>query len=133
MIPQKGQHIKCALRNNLIIDGIVESWSDAKSVLRSLDGTSVSIIQHSAQDIVVIKIILKESIQIKSELESKFEEVYQQPSDDELRLKSMGELKTLMIKQEKKIIADKIKDHHVSDVKKVNYGQPGFFKKQSPE
>jgi len=130
MIPQKGQHIRCLLRNNLIIDGIVESWSDAKSVLRSLDDTSVYIIQHSAQDIVVIKIILKEPIKIKNDLSTQFEEELTKPSNDELRLKNMAELKTLLNEQEKKIIAEKLKDHHVNgDVKKVTYEQPGFFPK----
>lgn len=133
MTPQKGQHIKCILRNNLVVEGIVEFWSDDKSILRSLDGANISIIQHSAQDIVVIKIILKESSQIKNELETKFDEVYQQPSEDTLRLKNMAELKILMIEQEKKIIAEKIKDHHIGEVKKVNYGQPKFFKKPGSE
>jgi hypothetical protein len=130
MIPQIGQHIRCLLRNNLIIDGIVESWSDAKSVLRSLDNSSVSIIQHSSQDIVVIKIILKEPEKLKSDLSSQFEEEYAKPSNDQLRLKNMAELKTLLNEQEKKIIAEKLKEHHVNDdVKKVTYGTPGFFKK----
>jgi hypothetical protein len=133
MIPQKGQHIRCLLRNNLIIDGIVESWSDAKSVLRSLDDASVSIIQHSAQDIVVIKIILREPEKVKGDLSAQFTEQLAKPSDDEFRLKNMAELKTLLNEQEKKIIAEKLKDHHVGDVKKVAYGQPGFFKKPRPE
>lgn len=129
MIPQKGQQVRCVLRNNLIIDGIVESWSDGKSVLRSKDGASVSIIQHTSQDIVVIKIILKETSQIKNDLEQQFEEVCQGPSDDELRLKNLVDLRTLMAEQDKKIIAEKLKEHHVEGVKKVAYGQPGFFTK----
>ncbi len=128
MIPQKGQHIKCVLRNNLIIDGIVDFWSDAKSALRSIDGTSISIIQHTAQDIVVVKIILKDSAQVSTELEQEFHEVYQQPSEDSLRLKNMIELKSLMAAQEKKIVTEKVRNHTVSEVKQVSYGLPGFIK-----
>lgn len=132
MIPQKGQRVKCAMRNNIVIDGIVESWSDSQSILRSLDGTSISIIQHTAQDIVVIKILLKEPTKIKSELEKQFEEVQKSPSDNELRIKDMAELKTMMAEQERRIVSEKIKDHRVvDDVKRVMYGQPGFFKKSS--
>lgn len=127
MIPQKGQQIRCVLRNNLIIDGIVDSWSDGKSVLRSKDGTSISIIQHTAQDIVVVKIILKEAAQIKTELEEAFEKIYESPSEDELRLKNLAELKNLMNEQEKKIVAEKLKDHHIDGVRKVTYGQLGLL------
>src|SRR5271166_5906266 len=128
MIPQKGQQVRCVLRNNLIIDGIVEFWSDGKSVLRSKDGVSVSIIQHTSQDIVVIKIILKEPIQIKNDLEQQFEEIRQCPSGDDLRLKNLVELNSLMAEQDKKIIVEKLKDHQIDGVKKVAYGQPGFLK-----
>jgi len=129
MIPQKGQHIKCIMRNNLIIDGIVESWSGAQSVLRSIDNTGFSIIQHTDQDIVAIKIIIKDSVKIKNELEEKFEEVHQLPSSNELRIKNMAELKTMMAEQEKQIISEKIKNHHIKDIKRVIYEQPRFFQK----
>lgn len=129
MIPQKGNHIKCLMRNNLVLEGIVELWSNDQSILRSLDGTSVSIVQHPAQDIVVIKIILKEPTQIKKELEVKFEEEFNKPSDDDLRVKNMVELKTMLNEQEKKIVAEKLKSHHIGEVKRTSYGQPGFFSK----
>jgi hypothetical protein len=129
MIPQKGNHVKCLMRNNLVLEGIVDVWSDDQSILRSLDSTSVSIIQHSAQDIVVIKIILKEPVQIKKELEVKFEDEFNKPSDDNLRVKNMVELKTMLNEQEKKIVAEKLKNHHIGEVKKISYGQPGFFSK----
>ncbi len=136
MIPQKGQHVRCVLSNNLIIEGIVDSWEDEKSVLKSLDGESVSIIQNTSRDVVLVKIILKEykkpaeRIVIKNELEKKFDEEKKKPIQDDLRLKNLAELKVLMIEQEKKIISEKLKDHHISDIKKASYGQPKFFKKQ---
>lgn len=129
MNPQKGQYVKCILRNNVIIEGNVESWSSGKSVLQSFDESSVSIIQHTSQDVVAFKIILKKPTQIKKELEDKFEQVSKNIGDDELRLKNMAELKILMIEEEKKIISDKIKDHHINNNRKTIYEQPGFFKK----
>jgi hypothetical protein len=127
MNPQKGQQIKCVLRNNLIIDGIVESWTDNKSVLRAKDGSSVSVIQHTDQDVVIVKILLKELTQMKQDLEDQFEQELEKPSEDELRLKNLADLKSMMIEQEKKIVANKLREHHVEGVKKVTYGQPGFL------
>lgn len=129
MIPQKGQHVKCVLRNNLIIEGIVESWSDDQSILKSLDDASLSIILHTAQDILLIKIILKNSSEIKNELQVKFEEAYSQPSDDKLRLKNMVELKKLLTEQERRIVSEKIKDHHISNVKETKYEAPPILYK----
>jgi hypothetical protein len=131
MIPQKGSHVKCVMRNNLVLEGVVESWSDDQSILRSLDDSSLSIIQHSLEDIVVIKVILKKPLQTKKELEIKFEEEVKKPSDDNLRLKNIVELKNMLNNQEKKIIAENLKNHHIGEIKKINYGQPGFFPKPS--
>ncbi len=43
--------------------------------------------------------------------------------------KSIAELKKDIADQERKIIADKLKNHRIGEVTKVNYGYPGFFKK----
>lgn len=129
MIPKKGQHVKCVLRNNLILEGIVEVWSDEQSSLYSLDRSSISIIQHTSEEVVVVKIILKSHSQVKNHLEEKFDEVYAQPSDNDLRIKEMAELKILLAEQEKKIISEKIKEHHLGNTKKVTYGQPQFLQK----
>lgn len=131
MIPQKGNHIKCLMRNNSVLEGIVELWSNEQSILRSLDNLSLSIIQNPAQDIVVIKIVLKTPIQMKNDLELKFDEEYNKTSNDDLRLKNLVDLKNLLNTQEKKIVAEKLKDHHIGEVKKINYGQPGFLPKPS--
>lgn len=127
MNPQKGQQVRCVLRNNLIVDGIVESWSENKSVLRSKDGCSISVIQHTEQDVVIVKILLKEPVQVKQDLEHQFEGEWEKPSEDELRLKNLADLKSMMIAQEKKIIAHKLQEHHIGETKKVAYGQPGFL------
>lgn len=129
MNPQKGQYVRCILRNNMIIEGNVESWSSGKSTLRSSDGNSISTIQHTSQDVVAFKIILKTPIRVKKDLEEKFEQTQQLPSNDEFRLKNMAELKILMTEEEKKAISEQIKDHHINNNRKVIYEQPGFLKK----
>ena len=131
MIPQKGQQIRCIFRNNLIIEGVVEYWSDQQSILQTSDNSGTFIIHNTLADIMVTKVIDKtSSIIVKNELENKFEEVYQNPSNDDLRVKKMAELKTLMIKQDKKILAEKIKDHNIDNIKQTTYQQPNIFNKK---
>ena len=142
MMPKEGQHVKCVLRTGAMAEGIVEEWFNNVVQLRSLDGESILIIPHPNEDIMLIKIVLdkpkseaeviKEKIikkQTHSDLEKELQKVYEQPSGDDLRTKKMVELKVLMAEQEKKIIADKLKDHRIGDTRKVEYGQPEFYKK----
>lgn len=142
MIPKDGQHVKCILRTGAIAEGIVEEWYNNVVQLRSLDGESILIIPHPNEDIMLIKILMekpapeqvnKEDYEIKNNLEKQFQKVQETPSTDPLRLKKLAELKLLMVEQEKKIIADKVKSHQVGEPRKVQYGQPGFLKKQNPE
>lgn len=144
----KGKQVKLLLQGNTIIEGIVKSWNSNSVQLFSLDGKSTSIITHPNEDIRVIKVIHETQVSSEAinnvldkipatvsvpvqELEKQFEEIYNQPSENELRLKNLAELKKELIKQEKEIIASKLRSHHVGDVRKVQYEQPGFFKKQS--
>jgi hypothetical protein len=145
MIPPNKSHVKILLRNNTIVEGIVEEWYGNVVKLQSLDDKSYVIIPHPEEDIVLIKVFpaesgevveekeselsLPEPEEVKTELEEKFEQVYEQPSGDPVRDKNMAELKTLMAEQDKQIIINKLKDHNIGDVKKVKYGYPGFFKK----
>jgi hypothetical protein len=137
MMPEKGQHVKCLLRGNTLAEGTIEEWRDNVVKLLSLDEKSLLIIHHPQDDIILTKIILcdvvvdaKDKIVAKqSELEEQFQQVYEQPSGDDLRTKSMVELKSLMAAQEKKIIAEKLKDHKIAEVKEVKYGYPGFLSK----
>lgn len=138
MIPQIGQHVKCLLKENIIAEGIVEEWSDNFVQLLSLDKQSILII-YRPSEIVLVKIIINEQIVenkrkdplIQTNLEEQFQEVYEQPSSDDLRNKKLVELKALLVKQEKKIVTEKLKDHSIEEVKEIKYGYPGFFAKQS--
>lgn len=131
MIPQMGQHVKCLLRNSSLIEGVVEEWSTKQVRLKSLDEESILIIMRPDEDIVLIKIMVVKTkpTKLKTNLEEEFKETYDLPSNDELRIQKLAELKQLLIKQDKQIIASKIKSHNLGEVKKVDYEYPKFFSK----
>lgn len=151
MIPEKGQYVKCLLVNGTIIEGIVETWnmyaafseSANKMIgvveLKSIDDKSIIIIRHPDENILVVKISLeevkveaprtqiqkiKDKIIRKSKTEQIFEQKVAEPSNpyDATRNKSLAELKIELAKQEKEIVASKLKDHYLGDVRKVEYG-----------
>ena len=135
MIPQVGQYVKIVFRNATQAEGVVESWSDEATILRSPDKKSVFIIQRTAEDVMAVKIILDYSgfTSLEKKLEEtkeKFQQVYEQPSADDLRIKSMAQLKTAMIEQERKILAERMKEHRATGIK-TNYQHPNFFQKES--
>ena len=137
----KNKKVKLLLSGNIIVEGVVKSWNANSVHLISLDGSSTSIITHPNEDIRVIKVFEDkvEDVELPknnvskvtaSNLQNKFEEMYKQPVSDNLRLKKLVDLKKDLIQQEKEIIANKLKEHTVEEVRKVKYEQPGFFKKQ---
>ncbi len=157
MIPEVGQHIKVILKNNTVVEGIVEEWFNNYVKLKSLDEKSILIIPHPNEDIMLIKIFLSpefpklEFVKLKKDdgtevettpeanrvlgeiasLEEQFQETLKLPSDNPDRLKTLAELKRLMNEQEKKIISEKVKNHYIDGTRKVQYGLPNFFKKPS--
>lgn len=155
MMPVVGQHVKCILRTGAMAEGIVEEWLDDVVQLRSLDGESVLIIPHPNDDIILIKIVLSmvkidspvineindsadvidsRGVQIiEGELNQKYQEAIALPIEDPKRVKTLAELRIMMAAQEKKIISEKVKNHHITETPKVQYGQPRFLKKQSPK
>lgn len=144
-----GKHVKILLQSNLIVEGIVKEWAPSQVSVESIEEKSISIILHPQQDIRVVKIYDHDNVtnasaenitqkldaipqkitNDNSATEKKFEEVYQSPSDNELRLKNLVELKSELIKEEKEIIASKLKSHTLGEVRQVKYEQPRFFKK----
>lgn len=155
MIPEVGQHIKVILKNNTVVEGIVEEWFNNYVKLKSLDEKSILIIPHPNEDIMLIKVFLTpefpklEFVKLKKDdgteiettpeahrvlnevasLEEQFQETLKLPSDNPDRLKTLAELKRLMNEQEKKIVSEKVKNHYIDGTRKVQYGYPGFFKK----
>ncbi len=123
MTPEKGQQVKCYLRNNVVLEGIVEDWSDAQVVLQSLDKQSLMIVHRPADDIMLTKIVLGEEPQeipvdkpapslpeVQEGIKQKLQET-QVTKDPELQEKNLKELRQLVVEQEKQIIANKTKEH----------------------
>jgi len=134
MIPQKGQHVQCLLRVGGMVEGIVEIWSDDKTVLRSLDNKSLMIISKTADDIVLVKVMLpeRELPEIRSAIQEKLKEVQHPTGEPEIDATNLKQLRRMVVEQDRKIIADKIKEHHLVDVKskvpkyESKYGYPGI-------
>lgn len=49
--------------------------------------------------------------------------------NNDLRTKKLVELHKLKIEEEKKVFAQKIRQHHIGEVKEINYELPGLLKK----
>ena len=137
MIFYPGQNVKLFFRNNLQISGVVEKYDNNELVLKSFDSKNQMIILHPQDDIVAITINVEEKLpesppgKVKDELTQKFEEVYNSPSENDLRIKELAELKSLLLEQEKKIISNKLKSHTISNSKPTTYEYPGFLSKPS--
>jgi LysM repeat protein len=152
MIQYKDKYVKLLLTGNIVVEGLVQEWDAEKVILLSEDNSTTSIITHPKDDIRVVKVINNQvkpvevvtkkntsSLHVSpfavnnTELHQKFEETYDMPVEDDMRLQNLSQLKKELIKQDLKIIAGKIKSHTIDEVRKVNYDYPGFFKKQSSE
>lgn len=144
MIPEVGQHVKCLLKNNSIAEGIVVEWFTNYVKLKSLDDESIMIIHHPEQDIMLTKIMVgrtptsfaeamhaREQKKVLEEI-AKENQGENNPFDPNHH-KSLAELRADLAKQDREIIANKLRSHHIGDVKKVKYGLPGIFKKPRPE
>ena len=146
-----GRHVKCFLRNSTVVEGVVEKWGETLE-LQSLDGKSLLIIHQPAQDIMLTKVLLSEDVvepaqepqppqpPVRGRMFLHDEPIEVQAEEEidpmALQAKSTAELRIELAKQERKIIAGKLKDHRPDSLqapRKVKYGQPGFFKKQSAE
>lgn len=133
MAIEKGLYAVVFFNDLTQIEGIVESWSDKESIIVAKDNQSKFIIFNTERDIKGVKIRYDMPV---PKLEKKFEEtvaqfkeVYQAPSQDELRTKNLAQLKSLMNEQEKKIIAERLKDHTPSNPGLPSYGLPSFISK----
>lgn len=135
MKPEKNQHVKCVLKNNAVIEGIVEKWDSTEIILKSLNSKSVIIIHAGVSDIMFTKIVLEEEVvtnseNIKEAISSKIQETLQISNEQvDLKTKSLQELVLLKQEHERQIITEKLKDHNLTEVKKVTYGTPRFFQK----
>ncbi len=121
---EKGQHVKYFLRNGMVLEGIVEEDTAAQVVLQALDGQSIMILHHPAEDIMMTKVVLTEQspeipeeqpqaepTEMQEQIKGKLQEVHQMPEDPELQKKTIAELRQLVMEQERQIITQKRREH----------------------
>ena len=139
-----GTYVICLLRNSIVAEGTVEEWSDDQCVLKSADKKNLIILPDPRQDIIMIKVILDESKPIAKppapvtktqiantimSIRDQFNHISHYPPSD-LRNQKLAQLKILLIEEEKKEIAEKLRNHHIGQVKETSYGTPGFLPQQ---
>lgn len=135
MIPEPGQHVKCFMRSTMVLEGVVESWTDAQIVLKSLDGQSIMIVHRPAEDIMLTKVVLSapeeiaeetpkrevpKELDAKRDIREKLQEVMTPTGDIEIDKLNIEQLRQLVHDQDRKIIAQKRREH---------FGSPGAPKR----
>ncbi|HEY5268253.1 MAG TPA: hypothetical protein VII94_03915 [Candidatus Saccharimonadales bacterium] len=143
MIPEKGQQVSCILRSSLIVEGIVQEWSDAQVVLKALDGQNIIILHRPVDDIILTKVVLSEELQeipeekprekpveIQKLIRNKLQEVQDSTDDLELQKKSAAELRLLVKEQEQQIISNRKKEYFGNSSKSTHYSSPFLPKKK---
>jgi hypothetical protein len=122
MIPDKGQHVKCFMRSTMVLEGIVEDWTDTQVVLKSLDGQSLIIVHRPTDDIILTKVVLQEpkhetpvilevdSSETKQQIRAKLQDVLQSGDSDTEKM-NLQQLRKLLAEQDKQIITQKRVEH----------------------
>lgn len=138
MNPKQGQLIQVRLTNGAFFDGVVESWSDQKSVLILPDTNDTIIIQKTLQDVMLIKIFNEQTTkkyhaevesnqQIPKEyLSERFQELKEQPKNKD-SISEMAKLKDRLNVLEREEISSKFKSHELDSNRNINYGFPGHI------
>lgn len=147
MNPSDNSRVKILLTNSTVVEGTVKKWFGESIVLQSLNDDSTMIIINPQQNVMLVKVYSESASEEpdyenkteepmttfveepQTQLQLEFEEVLDQPSDDPIRNKTLAHLRTLMAEEDRQIIANKLKSHHIGDAKRVQYEQPNFIKK----
>ena len=53
-----GQHVKLILRNGLVEEGLVLTWSEKQSTIRSLQSANILVILKTLEDVIAVKVFL---------------------------------------------------------------------------
>jgi hypothetical protein len=148
MTPNKNQVVVLYLRYGIQVEGIVKEWGDDQIVLVS--GNDHLIIYNPREDLIMAKltgrsrlgsVVRPEAIENTIEgIDTPIEEDYNpevaveeikediaetiaSPSGNSLRLKKLGQLRSMLAIAEKDIIANKLTNHQIQPEVKVQYGQ----------
>lgn len=138
MNPVKGQSVQVRFNNGTYFDGVVEEWSDQKSILRLSDCNDIVVIQKTLHDVLLVKILNKRT-EPKSnvnaidnrEIFEEFEQLSKQPKD-KLTLSRMAELKDEINKLEREEMFSKMKTFSPTGFRETKYGLPANLCIRSP-
>lgn len=131
---EPGKHVKYFLRNGMVLEGICEKDGGSEVLLKSLDGKSLMILHKPAEDIMMTKVVLiEDEVEAESapapalpeydepqptdhgdfhdKAVAKLREVQQAEGNPELTEKSMAELREMVQDQDRKIIAERRREH----------------------
>jgi|SRR5271166_409728 len=120
MIPSPGQTVAITFRNGALLSGEVVSWSDAKSVIKSAAGTSLTVIQKTLDDVLFFKVhnAAEDYEKIKSKAPK---------NNDDIR--ALAELQGELKQIEREELAAKLTGHVIGEQKSGQYGlQHELFK-----
>src|SRR5215472_9874207 len=126
---EPGKHVKYFLRNGMVLEGICEKDGGSEVVLKSLDGKSLMILHKPAEDKMMTKVVLVEETEeplpeeelynepqptdhtaFHNQATAKLQEV-QAENDQDLKEKSIEELRQMVQDQERQIIAQRRREH----------------------
>ena len=122
MIPVKGSRVKIFFRNGLIEEGFVESWSDEKSVIRSLNSSNLLVIQQTQSDVIAIKIITDQPT-IPDQVYQELPELPAYEPDSQLRAMKLSDLHRARIAQEREQARQRLTTFNNSGLNSVEYGR----------
>lgn len=128
MNPEKGQYVKILFNNGTTAEGIVQSWSDEKSVLISENRESILIVQKSKEDILTV--IINTKYKTKEEANRKQEELVNEVPKTKKTIQELAELRKELNRHEREDFFNATRSHEMSQVGSVgHYVLPNFSKK----
>lgn len=112
-VPMQGSMVIAFLRNGVQVEGEVLQWTERKSVLKSLTGASIIVIQKTSDDVIFYKI---------SNAKNEFERVKNKPHKNEEDIKQLAQLKNDLNDLERAEIRERLNTHTPSGIVGNRYG-----------
>lgn len=124
-----GQHVKILFNDGMVEEGIIEKWSDGKSAIRNIKGTSVLIIMRTLQDVKAVQIILDKEPKHEPAKPDHKEPVYVEESykpdkyyaKENLRALKLAELHHLRAEEERQRARRKLTTFEPTFTPKITY------------
>lgn len=151
MKPRKNDIVKFFFKNGLQVEGKLQSW-DKNEIIITNDDSRNYLVVTKPKEIIMYKVVrdvarpLEEpptrssspfdyiegeiNDQANHSEEVKVESTVEQ---SQLNIKTLAELRKFQNEEERKALANKLKQHHIGEVRKVEYTShdqiPGFYQK----